>query len=166
MGQLRSALSAACRVADGPGSALEALGLYARFVEGAESATAVTTFIDWDDHTITYSCAGHPPPALLDPDGTVTFLDQATDPPLGAQPEHVGREETSVPFAVGATLVLYTDGLIERRTEDIDRGLARLADSLARHRHAEPESLADALLADLLPAEGNTDDTALIVLRL
>ncbi len=61
MGQLRSALSAACRVADGPGPALEALGLYARFVEGAESATAVTTFIDWDDHTITYSCAGHPP---------------------------------------------------------------------------------------------------------
>ncbi|WP_405988085.1 PP2C family protein-serine/threonine phosphatase [Streptomyces sp. NBC_00986] len=166
MGQLRSALSAACRVADGPGSALEALGLYARFVEGAESATAVTTFVDWDDHTITYSCAGHPPPALLDPDGTVTFLDQATDPPLGARPEHVGRPQTSIPFAAGATLVLYTDGLIERRTEDIDQGLARLADSLARHRHAEPEPLADALLADLLPAEGNTDDTALIVLRL
>ncbi|MGW3108990.1 PP2C family protein-serine/threonine phosphatase [Streptomyces sp. NPDC001100] len=166
MGQLRSALSAACRVADGPGSALEALGLYSRFVEGAESATAVTTYIDWDDHVITYSCAGHPPPALLDPDGTVTFLDQATDPPLGAMPEHVGRVQTSVPFAEGATLVLYTDGLIERRTEDIDRGLARLAGSLAHHRHAEPESLADALLADLLPAEGNTDDTALIVLRL
>ncbi|MDH6219738.1 PP2C family protein-serine/threonine phosphatase [Streptomyces pseudovenezuelae] len=166
MGQLRSALSAACRVADGPGSALEALGLYARFVEGAESATAVTTFVDWDDHTITYSCAGHPPPALLDPDGTVTFLDRATDPPLGARPEHVGRPETSIPFAEGAALVLYTDGLIERRTEDIDRGLARLADSLARHRHAEPERLADALLADLLPAEGNTDDTALVVLRL
>ncbi|MEW1828192.1 SpoIIE family protein phosphatase [Streptomyces sp. NPDC088196] len=166
MGQLRSALSAACRVADGPGSALEALGLYARFVEGAESATAVTTFIDWDDHTITYSCAGHPPPALLHPDGTVTFLDQATDPPLGARPEHVGRPQTSIAFPAGATLVLYTDGLIERRTEDIDRGLARLADSLAHHRDAEPEPLADALLADLLPAEGNTDDTALVVLRL
>ncbi|MGW3285245.1 PP2C family protein-serine/threonine phosphatase [Streptomyces sp. NPDC001002] len=166
MGQLRSALSAACRVADGPGSALEALGLYARFVEGAESATAVTTFVDWDDRTITYSCAGHPPPALLDPDGSVTFLDRATDPPLGARPEHVGRPETSIPFTEGATLVLYTDGLIERRTEDIDRGLARLAGSLARHRDAEPEALADALLADLLPSGGNTDDTALVVLRL
>ncbi len=74
--------------------------------------------------------------------------------------------ETSVAFAEGATLVLYTDGLIERRTEDIDRGLARLADSLVHHRHADPEPLADALLADLLPAEGNTDDTALVVLRL
>jgi serine phosphatase RsbU (regulator of sigma subunit) len=166
MGQLRSALSAACRVADGPAQALEALGLYARFVEGAESTTAATTFIDWDERTITYSCAGHPPPALLHPDGTVSFLDRATDPPLGARPDHVPRAEARTPFTQGATLVLYTDGLIERRTEDIDTGLARLADSLTRHRQSDPETLADALLADLLPRTGNTDDTALIVLRL
>ncbi|MEV0452696.1 SpoIIE family protein phosphatase [Streptomyces sp. NPDC050600] len=166
MGQLRSALSAAARVADGPARALEALGLYARSVEGAESTTVVKTFIDWDTHTITYSSAGHPPPALLDPDGTVTFLDQATDPPLGARPEHVPRPEASRAFTEGATLVLYTDGLIERRSEDIDAGLGRLADSLTRHGRAEPEDLADALLADLLPLDGNTDDTALVVLRL
>ena len=89
MGQLRSALSAAARVADGPARALEALGLYARSVDGAESTTAATAFIDWDNHTLTYSSAGHLPPALLHPDGTVTFLDRATDPPLGARPEHV-----------------------------------------------------------------------------
>ncbi|RPF39018.1 PP2C family protein-serine/threonine phosphatase [Streptomyces sp. TLI_185] len=166
MGQLRSALSAAARVADGPARALEVLGLYARFVEGAESATAVKVFIDWDSNTISYSSAGHPPPALLDPDGAVTFLDQATDPPLGARPEHVPRPEATMSFADGATLVLYTDGLIERRTEDIDTGLARLTDSLTRHRLADPEALADALLAGLLPAEGNTDDIALVVIRL
>jgi serine phosphatase RsbU (regulator of sigma subunit) len=166
MGQLRSALSAACRVADGPAQALEALGLYARSVDGAESTTVVTTFIDWNSHTITYSCAGHPPPALLRPDGTVTFLDQATDPPLAARPEHVPRPQARTPFTEGATLVLYTDGLIERRTEDIDTGLAHLADSLIRHRRSDPEALADALLADLLPRAGNTDDTALIVIRL
>ena len=166
MGQLRSALSAAARVADGPARALEALGLYARSVEGAESTTVVKTFIDWGAHTITYSSAGHPPPALLDPDGTVTFLDQATDPPLGARPEHVPRPEDSRAFTDGATLVLYTDGLIERRTEDIDTGLGRLAASLTRHGRAGPEDLADALLADLLPPDGATDDTALVVLRL
>jgi serine phosphatase RsbU (regulator of sigma subunit) len=166
MGQLRSALSAAARVADGPARALEAVGLYARHVDGAESTTVVNAFIDWDAHTITYSSAGHPPPALLDPDGTVTFLDQATDPPLGARPEHVPRPEAVAAFAEGATLVLYTDGLIERRTEDIDTGLARLADSLARHGQAAPEALADALLADLLPPTGNTDDTALVIIRL
>ncbi|MEV0219112.1 SpoIIE family protein phosphatase [Streptomyces sp. NPDC050704] len=166
MGQLRSALSAACRVADGPAQALDALGLYSRSVDGAEATTVVTTFIDWNSNTITYSCAGHPPPVLLHPDGTVTFLDQATDPPLGARSEHTPRPQARTPFTTGATLVLYTDGLIERRTEDIDAGLARLADSLTGHRKSDPEALADALMADLLPATGNTDDTALIVLRL
>ncbi|GCB45490.1 serine phosphatase rsbU [Streptomyces sp. NL15-2K] len=166
MGQLRSALSAACRVAESPARALDVLGLYARFVEGAESTTAVTTFINWDGHTITYSSAGHPPPALLHPDGSVTFLDQATDPPLGARLERVSRPQASTSFVEGATLVLYTDGLIERRHEDIDTGLARLAHALTHHQHTDPESLADALLADLLPPTANTDDTALIVLRL
>ncbi|MEU0072033.1 SpoIIE family protein phosphatase [Streptomyces sp. NPDC006332] len=166
MGQLRSALSAACRVADGPARALEALGLYARFVEGAEATTVVTTFIDWDSHTVTYSCAGHPPPALVDPEGNVTFLDEATDPPLAARPEHLPRPQARASFTEGSTLVLYTDGLVERRDEDIDTGLARLADSLSRHRHADVEPLSDALLTDLLPAGGSADDTALIVIRL
>ncbi|MFF0598452.1 PP2C family protein-serine/threonine phosphatase [Streptomyces antibioticus] len=166
MGQLRSALSAACRVADGPAQALEALGLYARSVEGAESTTVVTAFVDRAARTVTYSSAGHPPPALLHPDGTVTFLDEATDPPLAARPEHLARPQTRTSFEEGATLVLYTDGLIERRTEDIDASLTRLADSLARHRAHDPESLADALLSDLLPAAGNSDDTALVVIRL
>ncbi|ULR48981.1 PP2C family protein-serine/threonine phosphatase [Streptomyces deccanensis] len=166
MGQLRSALSGATRVADGPAQALEALDRYARSVDGAESTTVVTTFIDWDDRTITYSCAGHPPPALVHPDGTVTFLDGATDPPLAARPRQMPRPQARAPFVEDSTLVLYTDGLIERRTESIDTGLERLAASLAHHREHDPETLADALLADLLPPTGNTDDTALIVLRL
>ncbi|GGR84069.1 hypothetical protein GCM10010269_24010 [Streptomyces humidus] len=166
MGQLRSALSAAARVAESPARAVEALGLYARHVEGAESSTVVKAFIDWGTHTITYSSAGHPPPILLHQDGTVTFLDRATDPPLGARPEHVARPEATTDFAEGAILVLYTDGLIERRNEDIDVGLARLADSLVRHGRADPEALADALLADLLPSTDTTDDTALVVIRL
>ncbi|MEU4167172.1 SpoIIE family protein phosphatase [Streptomyces sp. NPDC026665] len=166
MGQLRSALSAASRAAEGPARALEVLGLYARSVDGAESTTAVTAWIDWETHTIRYSSAGHPPPALLRGDGSVEFLDGATDPPLGARPEHVERPEAATDFAAGDTLVLYTDGLIERRTEDIDVGLGRLAAALTRHRRAEPETLADALLSDLLPPGGVTDDTALVILPL
>ncbi|MFE2727783.1 PP2C family protein-serine/threonine phosphatase [Kitasatospora sp. NPDC059327] len=166
MGQLRSALSAASRVADGPAQALEVLGLYARSVDGAENATAVSVFVDWPDHTLTYSSAGHPPPALCRPDGTVVLLDRATDPPLGARPEHVHRPQARTGFTEGSVLVLYTDGLVERRCEDIDTGLDRLARSLARHRHADPTTLADALLNDLVPPAGLTDDTALIVLRL
>ncbi|WP_210571120.1 SpoIIE family protein phosphatase [Streptomyces sp. GESEQ-4] len=166
MGQLRSALTATSRVADGPAQALDVLGRYAHVVDGAESATAVTTFIDFDAHTITYSSAGHPPPALLHPDGRVEFLDRATDPPLDARPSPIPRPEARITFTEGATLVLYTDGLIERRREDIDTGLSRLADSLGRHLGADPETLADAVLLELLPPGGATDDTALIVVRL
>jgi serine phosphatase RsbU (regulator of sigma subunit) len=166
MGQLRSALSAASRVAAGPAEALNVLGRYANVVDGAESATAVTTFVDCDRHTITYSSAGHPPPILVHSDGRTEFLDQATDPPLDARPTPIPRPEASTAYDAGATLVLYTDGLVERRREDIDTGLARLADSLARHREEDPESLADAVLLELLPPGGATDDTALVIVRL
>ncbi|MFJ9551981.1 PP2C family protein-serine/threonine phosphatase [Streptomyces erythrochromogenes] len=166
MGQLRSALSAASLVAEGPAQALEVLGLYARSVAGAESTTAVSVFIDWNGRTLTYSSAGHLPPALCDPDGTVVFLDRATDPPLGARPEHAPRPQARAEFTEGSVLVLYTDGLVERRREDIDTGLGRLADALARHRAADPAAIADALLAELVPPVGVTDDTVLVVLRL
>jgi serine phosphatase RsbU (regulator of sigma subunit) len=166
MGQLRSALSAASRVAGGPAEALNVLGRYAHVVDGAESATAVTTFIDFDERTITYSSAGHPPPVLVHADGRVEFLDQATDPPLDARVEQVRRPEATLRYDEGATLVLYTDGLIERRDEDIDTGLDRLADALFHHRTEDPETLADAVLLELLPPGGATDDTALVIVRL
>ncbi|AZQ33164.1 PAS domain-containing protein [Streptomyces cyaneochromogenes] len=166
MGQLRSALSASSRVADGPAHALDVLGRYAHVVDGAESATAVTTFIDFDDRTIAYSSAGHPPPVLVHADGRVEFLDKATDTPLDARPDPIPRPQATTTYADGATLALYTDGLIERRREDIDTGLTRLAESLVRHRTADPETLADAVLLELLPPGGATDDTALIIVRL
>ncbi|MFG2330815.1 PP2C family protein-serine/threonine phosphatase [Streptomyces sp. NPDC048604] len=166
MGQLRSALSAASRVVAGPAQALDVLDLYARSVDGAENTTAVETWIDWDRGVIAYSCAGHPPPALLRTDGTVEFLDAATDPPLGARLAHTPRPQAEIACAVGDTLVLYTDGLIERRHEDIDASLRRLAGALERHHDAGPDALADRLLLDMLPVGGATDDTALIVVRL
>ncbi|MFF5519958.1 PP2C family protein-serine/threonine phosphatase [Streptomyces coeruleorubidus] len=166
MGQLRSALSAASRVAEGPAQALDVLGRYAHVVDGAESATAVTTFIDFTRHTITYSSAGHLPPVLVHPDGRAEFLDGATDTPLDARPDPIPRPQAQTAFTPGATLVLYTDGLVERRGEDIDTGLARLADALDRNRDQDPETLADTVLLELLPPGGATDDTALIVVRL
>lgn len=166
MGQLRSALSASSRVADGPAQALDVLGRYAHVVDGAESATAVTTFIDFDARTVTYSSAGHPPPVLVHADGRVEYLDRATDTPLDARPDPIRRPQAMTTYEDGATLALYTDGLIERRREDIDIGLGRLADSLVRHRTADAEAVADAVLRELLPPGGSTDDTALIIVRL
>lgn len=166
MGQLRSALSATSRVADGPAHALDVLGRYAHVVDGAESATVVTTFIDFDARTISYSSAGHPPPVLIHLDGRVEFLDGATDTPLDARPDPIPRPQAVTTYTSGATLALYTDGLVERRREDIDTGLSRLADALVRHRTSDPETLADAVLLELLPPGGSTDDTALIIVRL
>ncbi|GGX46992.1 PP2C family protein-serine/threonine phosphatase [Streptomyces noursei] len=166
MGMLRSALSAASRAVSGPAQALEVLGLYARSVEGALATTAVTALIDTRAKLIVYSSAGHPPPVLLSAQGSCRLLDQATDPPLGARPEHVPRPQAGTAYGTGDTLVLYTDGLVERRDEDIDSGLDRLTEALTTMCHLSPQRLADALLARLGVAGGARDDVALVVVRL
>ncbi|MGW0822461.1 PP2C family protein-serine/threonine phosphatase [Streptomyces sp. NPDC002845] len=167
MGQLRSALSAAIRATGQPALALRTLAQYAHTVEGALATSAAQAVVDRATHTLTYSCAGHPPPLLAASDGTVTVLDAATDPPLGACDDDMPRTQTTVAYSPGATLVVYTDGLIENRGEDIDTGVARLVDSARRHHALPAEECADALLADMTQAaSGPDDDTALIVLRL
>lgn len=166
MGMLRSALSAASRGVAGPAQALEVLGMYARSVEGALAATAVTVLVDSRSKLLVYSSAGHPPSVLLHADGTCELLDKATDPPLGARPEPVPRPQASAAYRRGDILVLYTDGLIERRGEDIDTGLGRLCETLGGLTDLVPERLADALLARLGVAGGGRDDIALVVVRL
>jgi serine phosphatase RsbU (regulator of sigma subunit) len=166
MGMLRSALSAAIRAVEDPAQALELLGLYARSVEGALATTAVKVVIHTSSRRIAYSSAGHPPPVLVHADGSCHLLDQATDPPLGARPEHVARPQADLPYLPGDTLVLYTDGLIERRGEDIDAGLRRLTDALSCYSRLAPEHLADAALSRLGLTSGSRDDIALVVVRL
>ncbi|MFJ8630195.1 PP2C family protein-serine/threonine phosphatase [Streptomyces sp. NPDC093568] len=166
MGMLRSALSAAIRAIPSPAQALEVLGLYARAVDGALATTVAKVLIDPRSRLIIYSNAGHPPPVLLHPDGSCELLDQATDPPLGARPDHVPRPQAGLAYTRGDTLVLYTDGLIERRDEDIDAGLARLTDTLARFTTLPVQELADTLLSHLGVADGSRDDIALVVVRL
>ncbi|MFE5034928.1 PP2C family protein-serine/threonine phosphatase [Streptomyces sp. NPDC056683] len=166
MGMLRSALSAAIRALERPAQALEVLGLYARSVEGALGTTAVKAVVDMPSRLITYSSAGHPPPMLIHPDGSCDLLDQATDPPLGARPQHVPRPQASLPYRPGDTLVLYTDGLIERRDQDIDVGLGQLSAVLGEFAHLGTEQLADIVLARLGVASGGRDDIALVIVRL
>jgi serine phosphatase RsbU (regulator of sigma subunit) len=122
--------------------------------------------IDPRSRLIIYSNAGPPPPILLSPDGSCRLLDQATDPPLGARPEHVPRPQAGLSYSREDILVLYTDGLIERRGEDIDIGLARLIDALARSGTLPVEELADGLLHHIGVADGGQDDIALVVVRL
>ncbi|GAA3478875.1 PP2C family protein-serine/threonine phosphatase [Streptomyces yanii] len=166
MGMLRSALSAAVRALHEPAKALEVLGLYARSIEGALTTTAAQVVVDPHSRSIAYSSAGHLPPVLVHHDGAIELLDQATDPPLGARPKHLPGPQAELPYTPGDTLVLYTDGLVERRGEDIDAGLHRLTDALGRYARLGPERVADAVLARLGVSAGARDDIALMVLRL
>ncbi|MFE0326369.1 PP2C family protein-serine/threonine phosphatase [Streptomyces sp. NPDC003753] len=166
MGMLRSALSAATRALERPAQALEVLGLYARSVEGALNTTAVKVMVEPRSQLLIYSSAGHPPPVLVHQDGSCEMLDRATDPPLGARLQHVPRPQAGQTYFPGDTLILYTDGLIERRDQSIEAGLNRLKDVLCRQCSLSPERLADALLARLGVAGGARDDIALVVVRL
>ncbi|MFI0901218.1 PP2C family protein-serine/threonine phosphatase [Streptomyces sp. NPDC020983] len=166
MGMLRSALSAAMRVADGPSGALETLGLYSRALPGAMSTTTFACQVYPESSLLTYSNAGHPPPVLMRTDGSFCFLDQATDPPLGVRLEHVPRPQATVDYHSGSLLVMYTDGLIERRDEDIDVGLDRLVAAVRELRTLPPAELADGLLTAMAGPDGQQDDVSLMVVRL
>jgi len=166
MGMLRSALSATIRAIERPAQALDVLNLYARSIEGAANTTVVWAMVDPRSRLVIYSNAGHPPPVLVHPDGTCDLLDKAADPPLGARPQNVPHPQAVLSYDPGDTLVLYTDGLFERRGEGIDAGLTRLVDALSRLCTESPERLADDLLADLAVADGAPDDIALLIVRL
>ncbi|MFE2945227.1 SpoIIE family protein phosphatase [Streptomyces sp. NPDC059255] len=113
--------------------------------------------------------AGHPPPALVHPDGTVCFPGPDADPPLGAAKPPFRSVEMTVPD--GSLLVLYTDGLVESAKREIDEGMSSLA-RLLRTAHeegvdADLEALCDTLTAGLLSGEHQAaDDAAILVARL
>ncbi len=99
----------------------------------------------------------------MTPYGESSFLDGAGGAPLAAEAEAVPYPKEEVPFPSGATLLLYTDGLIERRGRSIDDGFAALADAVRRHAGLDVESLADAVLGEFGYDGTTLDDTALVI---
>jgi anti-anti-sigma factor len=163
MGQLRSALSAALLQGCPPAQALELLDRFAARLPGALASTAACLVLDWQAGTVVHARAGHPPPLLLS-DGSATFLDAGAGAVLGApgrQPYAEGRADVSP----GATLLLYTDGLVERRGEPLDTGLRRVAGAAARLAAAAPDRLTRDLLAEVLDDSALPDDVAVIAAR-
>ncbi|WP_202437704.1 SpoIIE family protein phosphatase [Streptomyces sp. SID5910] len=110
-----------------------------------------------------YSVAGHPPPLLVAPDGTAGFLTDARDPLIGLVPDP-RYTSAQQPLPPGSTLLFYTDGLVERRDEDLQQGLERLRRAASQAAGQPLETLCDDLLVALLP-EGGTDDVAMLALR-
>jgi hypothetical protein len=160
MGQLRSASRAMLIEGRDPASVLEGLDLFAGSVEGAYCATVVCALIDRRSGEITYSRAGHPPPLVSGPAGA-RWLDDGLSVPL-AVAEGVERRNATASMTAEDVLVLYTDGLVERRDEVIDTGLARLAGTVERVDEESVAGLADRLLREMLN-EDSTDDVVVVV---
>lgn len=146
-------------------------------VEGLELATSATAVVarlePWPGcagvpadapRRLVWSNAGHPPPMLLRPDGSAVVLEDAeTDLLLGIDPGTSRRERTAE-LAPGSTVLLFTDGLVERRGTSLDTGLEALRQALEVEGHLPLEELCDAVLARVLPEEPD-DDVAVLALR-
>lgn len=171
MGRLRAAVHTFSAVDLPPGEVLahldELVDLLDRSEKTPESAGAIAgatclyAIYDPVDRRCTMARAGHLPPAIVYPDGTVDFVELPAGPPLGVGGLPFETAEIVVPE--GSKLVLYTDGLVEDRNRDIDVGLDHLARSLSQAEE-DPEQTCDRVLDALLPQDA-ADDVALLVAR-
>ncbi|MGY1682786.1 SpoIIE family protein phosphatase [Geodermatophilus sp. SYSU D01176] len=164
MGQLRGLLRGIAHYSGaGPAEVLRGLDAAMAAMHTGTLATAAIARLEGGGRLLRWASAGHPPPLVADADGTVTVLaDSLGDLLLGVDATAVRREST-VPLRPGAVVLLYTDGLVERRDCDVDTGVGRLRRHLAALAGRPLESLADELLARMLPATPG-DDVALVAI--
>ncbi|NUT33227.1 MAG: SpoIIE family protein phosphatase [Hamadaea sp.] len=167
MGRIRSALRAYALESDDPADVLTRLDRKIQLFEPGAMATAVYAVLDPARRTAAVSVAGHPQPILLRPGCRGRLLTAPIDLPLGAIPD-TPRHTTDVPVTIGSGLMLYTDGLVERRYRPIDDGLAALLDSLTADGTdvPHPEWLCTAATSALLHNAAGADDVAVLAARL
>jgi serine phosphatase RsbU (regulator of sigma subunit)/anti-sigma regulatory factor (Ser/Thr protein kinase) len=164
VGRLRSALRAYAMEGHAPARVLEQLNrLIWTEAETSQMATLIYVVVDAAEGEVRWVNAGHPPALLLDGDDRARYLEGGSSVPLGVLP-FPDFEEVAVRMDPGGTVVLYTDGLVERPGEHIDQGLTRLADAV-REAPSDPEQLCDHVLRELVPHGGTPDDVALLTLR-
>ena len=162
MGQLRVALRAYALDGYSPGEILKRLDRLLQTIRGEGMATAAYALLDPLSGSVRLASAGHPPAVLVAANGLARLVEGTPAPPLGTLPfgTYVEAQATVGP---GETLMLYTDGLIERRREPLTAGLERL------RVHASVAASADALcqrvLERLVPPGGADDDIAIVVVR-
>jgi len=164
MGQLRNALRAFAFEYDDPQKVISRLD---KLVEGtldAAFATLVYVVIDPRDRHARYVVAGHPPPLIRGPDGTTSFLEAGRSLPIGVDAS-LAFEAGEAWLEEGSTILLYTDGLVERRGSPLDEGLRRLAVSAAASAD-DPEELVDTVLRALSGDGERPDDIAVLAVRL
>ncbi|WP_222270769.1 SpoIIE family protein phosphatase [Modestobacter marinus] len=160
MGQLRSVYRALLVESPAPSTVIDRLQASWPLLGLQRMATALFATLDLDTGVLHVASAGHPPPLMV-ADGRAEFLPVPPSRMLGAPPAPAVGWSGVVP--PGATLVLFTDGLVESRDHDIDAGLERLRASACRTATSDPDELCDRLLTDLAGTH-RADDIALLAL--
>ncbi|GAA3140327.1 SpoIIE family protein phosphatase [Planomonospora alba] len=164
MGQLRSACRALLLQEAGPAQVLGALDRFAALVPGARCTTVFCGVLDTATGDLVYSSAGHPPGILAHPDGTTQLLEGGRSTPLAVRPDH-SRPEARCTMPARSTLLLYTDGLVERRRRPLTAGIDQASAAVQDGRAAPIEDLATHVMARLAPDGGFNDDVALLLYR-
>ena len=162
MGQLRATLRAYLYQTADPATALERLDAHIENLGGVSFATVALLALDPRDGRTDMALAGHLPPLLRGADGSCRRLDFPPGLPLGAPP--VPRRKDAVVLREDETVLLYTDGLVERRGTTLDARIDELCGLLPR-APAEPEALLEHVLGALVPGGSTEDDVALLAVR-
>ncbi|MEU3693073.1 ATP-binding SpoIIE family protein phosphatase [Streptomyces narbonensis] len=162
MGQLRTAVRAYARLDLPPHEVLQLLDGLAAEIDASQIATCVYAIHDPSEGKLVYASAGHLPILVRDEDGTVRRAEDPTGPPLGTGGWL--HASGSIALPPGSTAVLYTDGLVERRREDIDEGVEALARALAG-ASGTPQVVCDRLLRALGVTAEHDDDVAVLVVQ-
>lgn len=164
MGQLRNALRAYALSGAGPSEIVASLDAFLRYFARGAMVTLLVGILEKDLATFRYVSAGHVPPLVVGGEGASFAPTGDADPPLGRRKTSVARER-SLSVDRGATLLLYTDGLIERRGESLDVGLARLERLATKVAiETDPNDALLSLVSAILPEE-HTDDAAVMLVH-
>jgi serine phosphatase RsbU (regulator of sigma subunit)/anti-sigma regulatory factor (Ser/Thr protein kinase) len=165
MGRIRTALRAYAVLDPSPGAVVGRLDRLVAHFDPGELATLIYATIDPDLSSMRMVVAGHVPPIRIG-QGRADLVETAGghDPPLGSD-LHMAFREHVVPLEPGSTLMLYTDGLIERRGESLTAGLERLRQAAGAIKDPlDVGEVADELLRAMLPEERAPDDVAILML--
>jgi serine phosphatase RsbU (regulator of sigma subunit)/anti-sigma regulatory factor (Ser/Thr protein kinase) len=160
MGQLRSGLRAYALDEASPGDAVGRLSRLLRQLDPGRNATLLYAVLDPQEGSLEVAGAAHPPPLVVGRNGACSFVDLPGSVPLGAV-ANARYEDVEARLEPGSTLVLYTDGVIERPGERLDVGLDRLA-SVAGGAGTDPGRLCEAIISSLLAMGATRDDAALL----
>ncbi len=165
MGQLRSSARALLINGAQPALLLEQLDLAASLIPNAYCTTVFLAILDTETGVLEYSNAGHMPAVLAGPGpGQTAMLTDAASVPLAVRRVEP-RPQASQVLPPGSTLMLFTDGLVERKHESIDDGIDRAAAVLVRTMTMPLEAVPETVVRELAPAPGYDDDVAMVIYR-